>query len=669
MMDLIPTSLSQWEPYALSIILMGFFVCIAPALPQEKTWARVLIVAIGIAVAFRYLAWRLLETLVPEVSMSIEGAWFLGIYLTEVLTFINYSTLFLVLSRRVDRSAEADRHEAELRRRPAELLPSVDVFIPTYNEGPEVVERSILAALQIDYPKFQVWVLDDGGREWLAEFCAENGAHYVHRRERSHAKAGNLNHGLSVSQGELFAIFDADFAPRRDFLYRTVGFFSDPRIGIVQTPQHFFNRDPIQHNLRLSEILPDEQRLFFDVIAPCRDAWDSAFCCGSCSLQRRSAIAGVGGVPTDSITEDILSTLVLLRRGFVTRYLNEQLSMGLAAESLKGYFTQRQRWCRGAIQTLFLKFGPLGPGLTPLQRLLFLPLDWVIQYAARLVAVAVPILFLWTGLRPFRITSIEDLVSYQLPAIIALASIFRLLASSCYVPVFSSAVALFTAVRITPTVLASLIKPFGVPFRVTPKGSNNDASGVDRPLLVTVTILAALTLGGLLFNRISPNAAGPAHASLIVAEVYALFNLVLLAIAAVLAIEIPSLRRGERFRIKEPGSCRKGSRDLACWIRNISESGALLEGPADLEPGDWIELKIGRIGALPARVVRRSGAGTAVEFGVFSKPLRQRLIDFIYSAGLCNRVAQPSFGSDLSGFFSHLFNQYPGPDPTSWCPT
>jgi cellulose synthase (UDP-forming) len=657
MIDLIPTSPRELGPYALSIILMGFFACIAPALPREKTWARALIVVIGIAAAVRYLAWRLLETMAPEGPMSLRGAWFIGIFVIEVLTFINYSTLFMILSRRSNRSAEADHHEAELRRLPPELLPSVDVFLPTYNEGPEVVERSILAALQIDYPRFRVWVLDDGGRDWLAGFCAENGVHYVRRREHSHAKAGNLNNGLAVSDGELFAIFDADFAPRRDFLYRTVGFFSDPRIGIVQTPQHFFNRDPIQLNLGLADVLPDEQRLFFDVIAPCRDAWDGAFCCGSCSIQRRSAIEDAGGVPTESITEDILSTLVLLRRGSITRYLNERLSMGLAAESLGGYFTQRQRWCRGAIQTLFLKSGPLGPGLTPLQRLLFLPLDWVVQYAARLVAVAVPIIFLWTGLGPFRITSIEDLISYQLPAIIALTSVFRLLAQSCYMPVVSSAVALFTALRITPTVIASLIKPFGVPFRVTPKGSNNDAGEVDRPVLGVVTILAALTLGGLLFNRISPDPAGPGHASLVVAEVYALYNLILLAIAAVLAIEVPRLRRGERFRVKEPGSCRRGRRDYPCWVRSISESGALLNGPTDLEPGDRIELRIGRIGALPARVVRRSGADTAVEFGVLSKPLRLRLIDFIYSAGLCNRVAQPSVGGVFSGFFSHLFNR------------
>jgi cellulose synthase (UDP-forming) len=362
-------------------------------------------------------------------------------------------------------------------------------------------------------------------------------------------------------------------------------------------------------------------------------------------------------VPTASITEDILSTLVLLRKGYITRYLNERLSMGLAAESLKGYFTQRQRWCRGAIQTLFLRSGPLGPGLRPLQRLLFLPFDWVVQYAARLVAVAVPIVFLWTGLGPFRIPSAEDLISHQLPAIIALTSIFRLLAASCYVPVFSSAVALFTALRITPTVLASLIKPFGVPFRVTPKGSNNDTSGVDRPLLGAVTLLAALTLGGLLFNRISPDPAGPAHASLVVAEVFGLYNLALLAIAAVLTVEVPRLRRGERFRIEEAGVCRTGRRELPCRVRSISESGALVEGPADLEPGDRIELKIGRIGALAARVVRRSEAGTAVEFDQVSKPQRRRLVAFIYGSGLCNRVAPPTLGGVLSSFFVHLFHR------------
>ena len=346
MIELIPTSWSDLWPYAPSMLLAGFYLCLAPLLPRRKTWARVLVAAICLAVAVRYLAWRLLYTLLPAELMSGEGVWYLGIYVVELFAFLNYSIFYLILSRWVDRSSEADRREAELRRRPVEQLPSVDVFIPTYNEGPDVLHRTILAALGIDYPKFQVWVLDDGGRDWLAEFCAENGANYVRRPDRRHAKAGNLNHALSVTSGDLFAIFDADFAASRNFLYRTVGFFDDARIGILQTPQHFFNPDPIQLNLGLSRVLPDDQRLFFEVMAQCRDAWDCAFCCGSCSLQRREALEAIGGVPTGSITEDILSTMVLLRKGYITRYLNERLSMGLAAESLEGYFTQRTRWCR-----------------------------------------------------------------------------------------------------------------------------------------------------------------------------------------------------------------------------------------------------------------------------------------------------------------------------------
>jgi cellulose synthase (UDP-forming) len=122
-----------------------------------------------------------------------------------------------------------------------------------------------------------------------------------------------------------------------------VGFFRDPRVGIVQTPQHFFNPDPMQLNLGLAQAWPDDQRLFFDVILPARDAWDCAWCCGSCSVQRRDVIETAGGVPTDSITEDLLSTLVLLRKGYVTRYLNERLSQGLSPENLTGFFRQRER--------------------------------------------------------------------------------------------------------------------------------------------------------------------------------------------------------------------------------------------------------------------------------------------------------------------------------------
>jgi len=663
MIELIPTCWNDLWPYSLSMLLVGFYLCVAPLLPRRKTWARVLVAAICLAVAVRYLAWRLLHTIFPAELNSGAGAWYLGIYVVELFAFLNYSIFYLILSRWVDRSGEADRREAELRQRPVEQLPSVDVFIPTYNEGPDVLHRTILAALGIDYPRFQVWVLDDGGRDWLAEFCAEKGAKYVRRTDRSHAKAGNLNHGLSVTSGELFAIFDADFAASRNFLYRTAGFFDDARIGIVQTPQHFFNPDPIQLNLGLSRVLPDDQRLFFEVMAQCRDAWDCAFCCGSCSLQRREALEAIGGVPTGSITEDILSTMVLLRKGYITRYLSERLSMGLAAESLEGYFTQRTRWCRGALQTLFLKEGPLGPGLSLLQRLFFFPLDWLVQYPVRLLGIIVPIVFLWTGVGPFIITSLDEMLSYQLPAFIALAWTMRFFAPNCYVPILSTAISFFSSLRLVPTALSTLIKPFGAPFRVTPKGSNNAASTADRYALFVVGLLAALTLGGMVLNWISPDRFEGGRAGLVVAEIYALFNVVIMALAAAMALEVPRPRRGERFPVHHHGSYDLGDEagDFRCVLLDISETGALLGHVRPVDPGASIDLDIPGIGVLPAQVVRCTESNVAVEFSGPSEAQRLRIIDFIYSSGLSNEVKRLGIRRVIHSLFAFLLG-IPGPD-------
>ena len=266
----------------------------------------------------------------------------------------------MTLSRYADRSPEADRHEKRLRSLPPERLPTVDVFIATYNEGREIVERGIVAAKDLDYPRFQVWVLDDGRRDWLRDLCAARDVGYIRRPDNRHAKAGNVNHALTLTHGELFVVFDADFTPHRNFLYRTVGFFfADPRIAIVQTPQHFFNPDVFQVNLGLPTVMQDNEREWYDVILASRDAWDCAFCCGTSAVFRRDAIEGIGGIATESVTEDILTTMKMLPGGHLTRYLNERLSLGLAPENAKSLLIQRRRWTRGQIQMMFLMFRDL----------------------------------------------------------------------------------------------------------------------------------------------------------------------------------------------------------------------------------------------------------------------------------------------------------------------
>jgi cellulose synthase (UDP-forming) len=124
----------------------------------------------------------------------------------------------------------------------------------------------------------RVWVLDDGARSWVAELASELGAQYVKRVNGPHAKAGNVNNALrqALTNGrkpEFVLLLDADFVPRRNILRRTLGLFKAADVGIVQTPQHFFNPDPIQSNLLCARVWPDEQRFFFNTLLACKDAW------------------------------------------------------------------------------------------------------------------------------------------------------------------------------------------------------------------------------------------------------------------------------------------------------------------------------------------------------------------------------------------------------------
>jgi cellulose synthase (UDP-forming) len=114
-----------------------------------------------------------------------------------------------------------------------------------------------------------------------------------------------------------------------------MGFFAKPRVGIVQVPHAFYNYDPTQSSLALQKALPDDQRFFFEAVMPSRDGWDAAFCCGSNSVTRREAPRSVGdALPTESITEDMLLSIALLRNGYITRYLCERLAFGRAPEGL-----------------------------------------------------------------------------------------------------------------------------------------------------------------------------------------------------------------------------------------------------------------------------------------------------------------------------------------------
>ncbi|MEY9166183.1 cellulose synthase (UDP-forming) [Sinorhizobium fredii] len=534
------------------MLVIAFFLLGPSNWSRHQSWARSITCAFVAAVALRYMVWRFTETVLPYPNDGANFYWVWFVFIVELLAFSEVVLFLILMSRYIDRSVEADELARAFFARPESELPSVDIFIPTYNEPLDVLERTIVGALALDYPKdkLRVYVLDDGRRDWLRTFCEGRGAIHVTRRDNAHAKAGNMNNGLRVSSGDFIAVFDADFVPYRHFLRRTLPFFLDERIGIVQTPQHFFNVDPVQSNLGLENIWPDEQRLFFDEIAPSRDGWDVSFCCGSCSIARRRAVDTIGGFPTESITEDLLTTLSMLNKGYKTRYLNERLSMGLAAENLTGYFVQRERWCQGGIQTLYLHNGPLrGPGLSLFQRIMFLPMSWLVQYLVRFAVLLVPIVYLWSGALPLYFTGVADYVSNQVPLLTAYFLLMLWLAPTRYLPLVSTAVGTFATFRMLPTVLSSLVRPFGKPFKVTPKGSGNEANLFDVYTFIWIAAFIVVTAAGLLVN-IVPETAHIEGSFSTIAALWSGINIVVLIIASLICFEKPR-RLLQAFKLDE----------------------------------------------------------------------------------------------------------------------
>lgn len=227
---------------------------------------------------------------------------------------------------------------------------SVDVFVPVYTEPVEMIELTILAAQRIDYPH-ETYLLDDGHREELRALAARLGVHYLSREGNQGAKAGNLNYGLKHSCGEIVAVFDADHVAQREALEKMLGFFADERVGMVQTPQTYYNEDAfIYSRMFVPSGYSHEQSYFFDLGEASRDAFDACTGVGTGALYRRRALAEIGGFPEQTMTEDIHSTLLLTKYGWKCRYFNEPVAWGVAAADVPEYYRTRRRWAHGNLE-------------------------------------------------------------------------------------------------------------------------------------------------------------------------------------------------------------------------------------------------------------------------------------------------------------------------------
>jgi cellulose synthase (UDP-forming) len=350
---------------------------------RYPTPGRIFVMVFYVGVGLWYLYWR------PGTFNHDALSFSLLLYGAEVFGFVT-ALLHLVMTWRITERVP-----------PAPMAGlTVDVFIPTINESVDIVRRTAIAAMNISYPH-QTWLLDDGARPEMKQLAESLGCRYLARTTNIDAKAGNLNHALAHSKAEFVAVFDADHAPRRDFLERTLGFFTDERVAFVQTPQDFFNLDSFQHRRTTPAAIWTEQSLFFKVIQQGKDFWNASFFCGSCGIIRRSSLDAIGGFATGTVTEDLHTSIRLHKRGFRSIYYAEPLAAGLAPDNAVPYLRQRVRWGQGAMQ-VWRKEGILtARGLTLGQRLCYLAS--VLTYFdgwQKLVFYFSPVVVLVTGVMP-----------------------------------------------------------------------------------------------------------------------------------------------------------------------------------------------------------------------------------------------------------------------------
>ncbi|MGY3238751.1 cellulose synthase (UDP-forming) [Bradyrhizobium sp. USDA 4448] len=597
------------------LIALGAFMAIVPLLRRESTMARSLLAVASLGLMLRYLHWRVTATL-PLPHLTADAVIGYPFMLLEVASLVAVALSLLFLSRTRERTTAA-RIDGRAR---DPHPPLIDVFICTYNEERSILERTIIGATGMQYGNYRVWVLDDGRRPWLRRLSGELGCYYLARPDNRHAKAGNINHALRhvgalPEPPQFVALLDADFVPRPDFLARTISLMDDPSVGVVQTPQHFINPDPIQTNLAATDVWPDEQRFFFDILLPAKDAWGVAFCCGTSSLIRYAGLVRIGGFPTDSVTEDYLVTLRLKECGLTTIYLNERLTIGLAPEGLKEYITQRGRWCLGLMQIVRGRSGPLSrqSKLSFIDRLSLVDafMSWAAVYPWKVAGLVVPWLFLLFGIKAVRADLIE-LLRYFLPFYIWHGLTMAWLSRGRSLAMMTDVSQLIAAPAVLKAVTTGLLKPKGHKFKVTAKGGDRGRRFVEWPLLrlygtALVITLAAIAYAFLLHLRGENIAYGG------LALAWSLYNAIILTVVCFVCIEQPRKRKAERFDRNEPVLLHQNGRSHLARLADISITGARLIDPAPPAPGSTIECQIyGR--SIVAIVVRRTADGFAVRF-------------------------------------------------------
>ena len=534
---------------------------------HRQPW-RLIFILLAAFMALRYIQWRAFDTLIYTGPFDFIGMSLL--FLAEVFGLIIYFlgmfvNIWPLESRHVPLSGEMEL--------PGETkhLPTVDVFIPTYNEPDEIIRITATAASQLDYPKekLRIYIIDDGGTHakrnhpdtgmsaWERHFrirkmADELGIGYITRETNQQAKAGNINHALQNSDGDLVLVLDCDHVPTRDFLQNTVGhFIADPKLFLVQTPHFFINPTPVEKSLNGIANPSGENDMFYRRIHPALNFWNASYFCGSAALLRRKYLLEVGGICGTTITEDAETAFQLHSRGYNSIYVNKPMACGLSPESYDDYVVQRSRWAQGMIQLILLNNPLRAKGLSLPQKLAYFNSSffWLFGFP-RFIYFIAPASYLILGLNIYHASWLQ-ILSITVPYVLSIYVVMDFFYAGTRQPFFSEIYESVQSLFLMPAVISVLLNPWRPSFKVTPKGSTNDKDYLS-PLAAPFFLVIAINLVAVILASFRWFAEPILRDVIMVTGVWSIFNLYLALMSLGAFWERKQIRKFYRIKASGP---------------------------------------------------------------------------------------------------------------------
>lgn len=594
----------------MSVIGLGTMILLVQRSSEDPNdWRRAAILVFGIFLSLRYMVWRTFFTMHMSGVFDHLAAWLL--YAAEAYAFVIFGLGIFVNFYPLRRPA--------LRLRPDDPdIPTLDILVPSYNESAELLEVTLRCCLAVRYPagKKNIYLCDDGGTEQkrndanvkkraeaiarrheLKALCERLGCHYLTRDRNVYAKAGNINAALEKTNGDLILILDADHVPTADMLERTVPWFmKDEKVFLVQTPHFMINPDPIERNLFSAfHRMPAENEMFYVTIQRGLDYWDSSFFCGSAAVLRRSALAEVGGLTGDSITEDAETAMELHMRGYKSVYVEQPMVGGLAPESFTGFVVQRMRWAQGMTQIMLLKLPGALRKMKWYQSLCYVNacLFWMFPLA-RLVFLLSPCAYLVFGLQIYN-ANISEILVYTVPHVVGAQICNSLLFKRTRWPLISELYELMQSVYTMMAIVQVFLNPRKPKFVVTPKSEMVEEEFVSplvRPFYVLFGFVVLASLGGLVRFWLLPDA----RPLTVVVLLWNFINITLISSAFGALFERRQRRTAPRMPLNVPAAIEAPDGSLVrCVIEDASAGGIRVQldkSDAKIRFGDQVFINV-----------------------------------------------------------------------------